>query len=290
MSSTCFTTNAYVSTQQNFTTTSSEDRRASDQMIALISKWEGYRSTVYADQLTSNQVPTIGYGCTFGENAVFYNNMTETEAWSLLVNKINNSSYTSELNKMIQANHFLMSQNQADCLISFAYNVGSGYFNSTAEMDFRRIMKNAVIPPDFSSGSVQGTVTKDAVVYDSPSISASQRSSVSTGASVTVTKSDFSDTRNGWYGVTLSDGSEGWINSGYINLVNSDSLAHDLNYTNANAFGTDLIRWNQAGGKFYTGLFYRRLGEANVYNYNDYNAARTNIYGYTYPNAAAGLQ
>ena len=80
MSSSGYTTNAYVSAQQDFTTTSGEERRASDQMIALIAKWEGYSSTVYADQLTSNQVPTIGYGCTFGANAVFYNNMTETEA------------------------------------------------------------------------------------------------------------------------------------------------------------------------------------------------------------------
>ncbi len=289
MSSSGFKTDAYISNQQNFTTTSDEERRASDQMIALIAKWEGYRAAVYADQLTSNQVPTIGYGCTFGANAVFYNDMTETEAWSLLINKINNGSYTTELNKMIKANHFQMSQNQADCLISFAYNVGAGYFNSTAEMDFRRIMKNAVIPPDFSAGSVQGTVTKDAYVYDTASRSGNQLSSIPSGTAVTVTKSEFADTRDGWYGVTLADGSEGWINSGYINLANSDSLIHNLNYTNAYAFGTDLIRWNQAGGKFYTGLFYRRMGEVNVYNYGDYDAARSNKYGYSYPNAAAGL-
>ena len=66
-------------------------------------------------------------------------------------------------------------------------------------------------------------------------------------------------------------------------------MVHDLNYTNAYAFGTELIRWSHAGGKFYTGLFYRRLGEANVYNYNDYNALRSNQYGYAYPDAAASL-
>ncbi|MBW7573336.1 SH3 domain-containing protein [Caproiciproducens faecalis] len=290
MSSTGYTTNAYVSNQQDFITSSSEERRASDQMISLIAKWEGYSSTVYADQLTSNQVPTIGYGCTFGANAVFYNNMTETEAWSLLVNKINNSSYTSELNKMIQNNHFLMNQNQADCLISFAYNVGAGYFNSTAEMDFRRIMKNAVVPPALFSGeTLAATVTKDTIVRDQPSIGGGEVCSVISGTSLLVTECNFANTKDGWYRVQLSDGSTGWVNSGYINLSNSDSLTHDLNYTNASAFGSDLIRWNQAGGKFYTGLFYRRLGEANVYNYGDYEAVKFNRYNYTYPNAAAGL-
>ncbi len=291
MSTVGYTTNAYVSMQQNFTTSTNEERRASDQMITLIANWEGYRATVYADLLTANQVPTIGYGCTFGANAIFYNDMTETEAWSMLVNKINNSSYTSELNKMIQNNHFLMNQNQADCLISFAYNVGAGYFNSSSdESDFIRIMKNAVVPPDLSSGSaLAAAVTKDTVVRGDASISGSQICSVPSGTPITVTGSNFSDTRNGWYKVRLTDGTEGWINSGYVNLSNSDSLTHDLNYTNAYAFGTDLIRWNQASKKFYAGLFYRRLGEANVYNYGDYGAVRYNKYNYTYPSVASGL-
>ena len=86
----------------------------------------------------------------------------------------------------------------------------------------------------------------------------------------------------------VRDGQEGWVNSGYVRFQNQTGLSHDLNYTNAYAFGTDLIRWNMAGGKPYAGLFYRRLGEANVYNYNDYSAIRYNKYGYTYPSAFAG--
>jgi len=150
-------------------------------------------------------------------------------------------------------------------------------------------MKNAVVPPDFSAGAVQATITKDTVVLNTPLISGTQVCSVTSGTSVTVTQSDFGDTRAGWYNVTLANGSTGWVNSGYVNLSNSDSLMHDLNYTNAYAFGSDLLRWNQAGGKFYTGLFYRRLGEANAYNYGDYDGARTNKYNYDYPSAAVGL-
>jgi uncharacterized protein YgiM (DUF1202 family) len=290
-SSTGFTTSAYVTEQNDKSVTTSEERRVSDEMLELIAKWEGYRSYVYTDTISSSQVPTIGYGCTLGANAQFYNGISKTEAWSIMVNRINNSSYTSELNKMIRKNGFLMNQYQADCLISFAYNVGSGYFNSSTEMDFIKIMKNAVRPPDFSSGtSYQATVTKGTQVRDNTGILSNQIASVTAGTSVTVIDGDFSDKNDGWYKVELEDGTVGWINSGYVSLENSDELVHDLNYTNAYAFGTELIRWNQAGGKFYTGLFYRRLGEANVYNYGDYSAVRYNKYGYGYPLAASSLK
>ncbi len=285
-----FTTSAYITKQNDKSATTSEDRRVSDDMIRLISKWEGYRACVYADTMSSSQVPTIGYGCTLGANAEFYNGMSQTEAWSMMVNKINSSSYTSELNKMIRNDKFLMNQYQADCLISFAYNVGAGYFNSSTEKDFIKIMKNAVRPPDFSSGATYAaTVTNDTQVRSAKGAMSSQVASVTAGTSITVTGGDFSDKKNGWYQVSLANGTSGWVNSGYVGLTNSASLVHDLAYTNAYAFGTELILWNQAGGKFYTGLFYRRLGEANVYNYGDYSAVRYNKYGYGYPNSALSL-
>ncbi len=289
LSGTGFASDAMVATQSDFTVTTSETRRISDSMLSLVSKWEGYSSGVYADQLASSHVATIGYGCTLGANAKFYNFLSATEAWSQLVNQINHSSYTTELNKMVANNGFLMSQNQADCLISFAYNVGAGYFNSSTEMDFRRIMKNAVVPPSIPGSGLGATATEAADVLGGCSRSASVVSRVAAGTQLTVTDCNFADKKDGWYEVRLSGGQTGWVNSGYVNLSDSSGLVHDLNYTNAYAFGSELIHWNQAGGKFYAGLFYRRLGEANVYNYNDYNAVRYNKYGYLYPSAASSL-
>jgi GH24 family phage-related lysozyme (muramidase) len=289
-SSTGFKTSVFIATQSDYTVTTSEERRVSDKMISLISQWEGYRAAVYADTLSSTSVPTIGYGCTLGTNAVFYNNMSQTEAWSMMVNKINSSSYTTELNKMIQNNKFLMSQNQADCLISFAYNVGSGYFNSSDEMDFIKIMKNAVVPPSFSPASTYpASITLDTVIRAQSGNLSAVTGNISAGTAVSVTGGDFSDPKDGWYHVQMEDNTTGWINSAYVSFNDKANMVHDLNYTNAYAFGTELIRWNQAGGKFYAGLFYRRLGEANAYNYNDYNALHSNKYGYTYPSAAASL-
>lgn len=284
-----YSTDLLVATQSDFTVSTNEARRVSDKMLSLIAKWEGASPTVYTDTLSTNQVATVGYGYTLSANETFYNNLSNTEMWSLLVNRINNASYTTELNKMIRNNHFLMNQNQADCLISFAYNVGAGYFNSSNEMDFIKIMKNAVVPPSLPSGGMEATVTLDADLLENSGSLSSRIGSVPAGTTVTVTDTSFGSPRDGWYRVELSDGTSGWVNSGYVRLYNSDTLVHDLNYTNAYAFGSELIRWNLAGGKFYTGLFYRRLGEANVYNYNDYSAARSNLYGYRYPSTAAAL-
>lgn len=283
-----YETSAFVSSTSDRRQSTSEERRASDEMIQMIANWEGYASTVYADTLTTTGVPTIGYGYTFGAGSTFYNHISKTEAWALLVNRINEGSYTSEVNKFIRNNKLLMNQNQADCLISFGYNVGAGYWNSTAVMDVRTIMLNAVVPPTIPSQGLAATITKKTNLYASASRTSSVGAELALNTAVTVLESNFSNLQDGWYRVRTSSGLEGWVNSGYVQFRDQTGLVHDLNYTNAYAFGTDLIRWNMAGGKPYAGLFYRRLGEANVYNYNDYTAVRYNKYGYTYPSAFAG--
>ena len=125
-----FETSAYVVSSQDYTVTTSEQRRASDKMIELIANWEGYSASVYADKLTSTQVPTLGYGLTLKEGDTFYNDLSKTEAWSLLVNTVNSASYTTEVNKFITQNNLLMSQCQFDSLVSFGYNVGAGYWTA----------------------------------------------------------------------------------------------------------------------------------------------------------------
>ena len=47
------------------------------------------------------------------------NNMSKTEAWSLLVKSINAGSYTSEVNRFLQNNGIKATQSQFDALVSF---------------------------------------------------------------------------------------------------------------------------------------------------------------------------
>ena len=79
--------------------------------------------------------------------------MSKTEAWSLLVKSINAGSYTSEVNRFLQNNGIKATQSQFDALVSFSYNIGSGYWNGTSQMDLREIMLNAVVPPTIAAGT-----------------------------------------------------------------------------------------------------------------------------------------
>ena len=164
-SSTAFSTSAYVVSTQDETTTSVEQRRISDKMLEIIGKWEGYSAAVYPDTLANN-IPTIGYGHTFSAGAQFYNNLTKTEAWSLLCNTINNKSYTSEVNKFIVNNKIKTNQQQFDAMVSFSYNIGAGYWNNpSAAFDMRTVMLNAVVPPAIPSGGLSASTSLSAYLY-----------------------------------------------------------------------------------------------------------------------------
>ena len=297
MSSTGYTTDAYTVWSTGANESSYETRRISDEMINLIASWEGYSSTVYPDNLAGG-IPTIGYGQTFGTGVQFYNNMSKTEAWSLLVKSINAGSYTSEVNRFLQNNGIKATQSQFDALVSFSYNIGSGYWNGTSQMDLREIMLNAVVPPTIAAGtSLPASVTfQGARLYNSPSKSASVLRAVNNGTSVQVLEASYdSSTKSGWYKVQLSDGTVGYMCSGYVRFASSVSVTHDLNYVDAHAFGSEMLLWHHAGGNCYAGLVYRRMGEAKVFSYGDYASAtpgnyeyQRNTYGYDIPDCIRG--
>ena len=298
MSSTGYTTDAYTVWSTGANESSSETRRISDKMINLIASWEGYSSTVYPDNLAGG-IPTIGYGQTFGTGVQFYNNMSKTEAWSLLVKSINAGSYTSEVNRFLQNNGIKATQSQFDALVSFSYNIGSGYWNNSAsQMDLREIMLNAVVPPTIAAGtSLPASVTfQGARLYNSPSKSASVLRAINNGTSVQVLEASYdSSTKSGWYKVQLSDGTVGYMCSGYVRFASSVNVTHDLNYVDAHAFGSEMLLWHHAGGNCYAGLVYRRMGEAKVFSYGDYASAtpgnyeyQRNTYGYDIPDCIRG--
>ena len=297
MSSTGYTTDAYTVWSTGANESSNETRRISDEMINLIASWEGYSSTIYPDNLAGG-IPTIGYGQTFGTGVQFYNNMSKTEAWSLLVKSINAGSYTSEVNRFLQNNGIKATQSQFDALVSFSYNIGSGYWNGTSQMDLREIMLNAVVPPTIAAGtSLPASVTfQGARLYNSPSKSASVLRAVNNGTSVQVLEASYdSSIKSGWYKVQLSDGTVGYMCSGYVRFASSVSVTHDLNYVDAHAFGSEMLLWHHAGGNCYAGLVYRRMGEAKVFSYGDYASAtpgnyeyQRNTYGYDIPDCIRG--
>lgn len=286
----------FVSAAKDFATTTQENRRASESMLNFLAEKEGYSACPYRDTLTTDQIPTTGYGMVLYNGNVFYNDMSETEAWACMVNDINSSSYTASINSLRSKNNLWMSQSQADALISFSYNVGSSYFTDmSTSCTFRDVMLNAVVPPTDASSSktYKAKLTSDAVLYST----ASGGSNLGTVKADTIVQvigvSDGSkynqQHKNVWYQVQ-ANGKAGWMNASFVHIDDSYNLKRDLNYTNADVFGSQMTRWCMAGGNAISGLMYRRIQEANIYNYNDYNTdlayAKKNPYGYTLPSVS----
>lgn len=291
-SSTGATTSSFVVSTQEKTSSTRENRRVSDEMLALIGKWEGYSAAVYPDTLANN-IPTIGYGQTFGAGALFYNNQTKTEAWAQLLNSVN-GSYTQAVNTFLANNNIKANQQNFDAMVSFSYNVGAGYWSGSSAFDIREIMLNSVVPPTIPAGGLSASATLNFDLFPSASSAGGRLTEVAASTSLQVLQTTVdASTKSVWYQVQTPDGTVGWARSGAIRFSNAASMQRDLCYTDAYAMATEWLRWNQAGGKVYAGLVYRRLGETKVFSFGNYTEAdsananyKKNTYGYTYPVSA----
>lgn len=96
--------------------------------LNLIKEFESFRSKPY---LCPSQIPTIGYGSTYypdGKKVTLQDKeITEEKACEIL-EFIANKDFGKNILKVVNVN---LNQNQFDALVSFAYNIGNGNFNSS---------------------------------------------------------------------------------------------------------------------------------------------------------------
>lgn len=124
--STAFVTDVSSSTDVSFS-----ERRPSDEILALNASYEGFVGTVYDDPLVSD-TPTVGYGYVVRNGDVFYNGMSQEEAFALMISTMNDSYYSSAVNEFLSDYRIMFNQQQFDSLVMLVYNLGSGvlYDNS----------------------------------------------------------------------------------------------------------------------------------------------------------------
>ncbi len=290
-----FTVQVFSSELVNGYSTSA--RRVSDSMLNIICQFEGFVPTVYLDTLANN-IPTVGYGDVVYAGETFYNNLTKTEGMAQFRNLVNSGGYTSSVNNLVSSQKLLMNQAQFDALVSFSYNVGSGWTTSSSTT-VRSIMLNAVdytaINPS-ESNPQPATATRSTTAYTEARTSSGVVSSISQGASVTVV--GYYTNEGGtehWYKIKSSAFSGyAWVRTGYISLNNYVNSTKDMRFVDDASFGFRLLEWHKAGGNCIAGLVYRRLAEAKVFLYSDYAQAspshaqyRQNTYGFIYPSCVA---
>ena len=290
----------YVSESSDPKVSSYGDRRASDEIIEIIANFEGLCSVVYPDTLAYD-LPTLGYGYVISVGELFYNNLTEAEAWAMLCATVNEKTYTTEVNKFAKNNNLKISQSQFDALVCFSYNVGSAYWNNLSyECDLRECMLNAidVTTLDFTSGGYAGKLEFTASVYANVG-DTSAADSFKAGTAVTVIDAytNFTDTKNEvWYKVKIGEG-EYYVRASYVTLDNRSSFTRDLSYTDGVAVGSQFLQWHMAGNVCYPGLLWRRLAEAKIFTFANYDDSsysspnyKKNTYGYFYPKCLADYE
>ena len=255
----------YVTTKTNVKTTTTDRLRASDEVIKFIGEKEGFVSKITYDTLANN-IPTLGYGYVVWEGWKFYDNLTKNEAYALLVNAVNQEVYASRVNDMFAENKIRFNQQQFDALVSFSYNLGTGWTYSSDLLD---ILCNSY-GPSKSSGTVTATVDANGGLYlrKSYTTSSDAITLMPDGTNVTLVSTDV---YNGvWYKVKTPNGKVGYCSGTYLNLHYSSSTVRDLAYVNKNALIKEMLAYHHAGGICYYGLLYRRADELEMFLYADY--------------------
>lgn len=282
---------AYVGPAAGGTTAVSADHRISNEMLSCIANFEGSVPEVEDDRISPKH-PTVGYGYVVPVNTSFYNTLTETELWAMLVDKVNTGNYGRAVNNFRSKNDIKMSQAQFDALTSFVYNLGPG--NLSPEFGFCRVMLNAAAPPSASaSAPVAGVLNvEDADILDQPSLSGKKVITAPQGKSVSIIGSQIlQDKKQVWYQVKY-DNKTGWIPAGYVNISGS---ACDLTYADSTVLANHILQWCTSNSRVYAGLVYRRLAECKVFFFGNYTEARhynepsgnKNTYGFNFPDICA---
>ncbi len=266
----------FVTNSTDTTTTVTGERRASDQIISLIALFEGFLPTLTADYITSD--PTIGHGKVIWKNEQFYNNLTRNEAYAYLCQTVNTGGYTTKTNEFLSSNGIKFNQRQFDALVCFAYNVGSyAIFNDSN-------LKNALL--DCGTAGT-ATIKAGAAGYVNDDY-VNLRSTAGTGHQPITTMRQnteftFIDGKlynSHWYYIRLTNGTVGYIYSDYASAKASGGT-RDFNSINKNNFIRNLLQYHHASGACYWGLLYRRIDEAEIFFYGDYECdGENNKYGF----------
>ena len=259
--------------EESETATAFGERRATTKALCLIANFEGYVPEVEDDRIATGN-PTVGYGYVVPVNTSFYNNLTKSEAFAMLVDKANNGGYTAGVNRFLTNNNVKMSQAQFDALVSFVWNCGTGPLNVT-EYDTPKVMVNAVVPPaDLSeTRPYSGTLNVGASsIYEETDYSAKVLTAVKAGETVSVIGyTTVPEKHQAWYQVNYGEHT-GWMPAGKVNLK-ATGLTRDLAYADAGTLATNFLDWHKSGNNHIPGLLTRRQAECKVFFFGNYAEA-----------------
>ena len=261
-------TSAFVANSTDTKTTVCTERRASDEVIALMANFEGYISSIYDDPITGD--PTVGYGLVIFSGETFYNAMTKNEAFACLVQTVNNDGYASKVNSFLIDNKVKFNQQQFDALVCLVYNTGAGIL--TGDSQLQAALLNCA---DGKGGTVSYYINGSYVrIRKGAGTNYDIIKELDYGTKLTV----LSTKNSAWYQVKLADGTTGYVCSDYISKKTTGGNL-DLNYVNRQNLINKFCQYHHAAGECIRGLLYRRVDEMEMFFYGDYER-NYGIYNY----------
>lgn len=263
----------FVNSSDSRVAVSSGERRVTTKQINNIASFEGFLSTVTPDKLVAD-TPTVGYGRVIYAGSTFYNGMTKDEAYAYLVKTVNDSGFTSNVNKILKDNKIKFNQSHFDALVDFSYNLGA--YAITNHEELIGTLQNSYGKSSYEKKAF--TNVKAAELREAADDNAAVITTLKPATEVT-----FGKKTGDYYKVTLSDDTTGYIKSSQLTGRSADTTARNLKNVKLKDFANNFLAYHHASGTCYMGLLYRRVDEVETFFFNDYSAnGKQNEYGLSY--------
>ena len=274
-------TTVFVRENKDLLKETKEERRVSDELIALLASFEGYVGNVYFDNLAGG-IPTLGYGKVVYTGDSFYNDMTKTEAYAQLYDTVNNGGYSSNVNSYLLSLDANYNQQQFDALVSFAYNIG--YYGLKSDSEIRALILES------KEKKTPDKVDKNAAYINGTQVNFRKGAGTSfeslgwlsyPDALILVEEKLVNES---WYHVKTADGTEGYVYKDFVTL-GAPTIEGEiyLSLIDKSEFTRVVLEYHHAGSSCIYGLLYRRADELDVFYYGDYERdGDENRFGYTF--------
>ena len=279
-------TTMFVSSSNSSTQVSLNTLRASDDVIRMISLYEGGLTEAEYDPIAYGDVMNYGYGVVIYAGDMFYNRASMSEYFADLVNQVNERIYSRYVNEFLQEYGIKYNQNQFDALVCFVYNLG---VYSLQNSGLKSVLLDCYEPTENDKeDNNTATVSVDGYlnVRSGPGTNYSVIGTLNNGDKVTILDPE---KKNGvWLKIKTASGLEGYCSSNYL-IIGSYSGDRNFNYIDEDDLIDELLAYHHAGGVCYWGLVYRRIDELEMFIYADYiQDGWQNKHGWTMPDCIMG--
>ena len=249
----------FVSSFTSSATTGYSERRATTALLKNIASFEGYLSKVTPDALVADS-PTVGYGKVVYAGDTFYNGMTKAEAFAYLTKTVNESGFTTRVNKLLIDNKIKFNQAHFDALVDFSYNLGAYAIEN--DDDFMDMLKDTY---GKSSNKLKGYIRVPTAAMKKEA-DASSATLKSLRASAVVTLVSATVYNDEWYQVKYGS-TTGYIRTSSITRRTTSTSIRDLHNVDYATLKSNTLPYHHASGVCYWGLLYRRM---EMFYYRDY--------------------